>query len=207
METNDNEPESVKMVLGDDERMIREKLLTAAITSNCHFKNQQRGDPELSVDEKRRIAEDLLTKNPSEFLKRFGSRLSAEDLKYFDRADKDYRVTFQINEVKRLQNQHLSHVRVRNRRYSAMKKLLAQGQYFSEESMKNRDPFLYERMVGKYLSMEQIKQQSDAIGTSLSGIFLSHVQAMQNNELYDRLKAKDVSKSSYLICFLVKMIH
>ncbi len=73
-----------------------------------------------------------------------------------------------------------------------MKKLLTEGQYFSEESMKNRDPLLYERMVGKYLSTEQIKRQSDAIGASLSGIFLSHIQAMQNNELYEKLRAKNV---------------
>ena len=179
-------------------------MLDKIANSSAHFKHQQRGDPDLTVSEKREIAENLLVQNPSQFLRRFGHIVSADDLKYFDNMMNNDQISYQIDEVKRYQNRHLHQVMVKNRRYEALKKLLSEGQYFSEESMKIRDPFLYEKMVGKYLTDDQIRQRADVACSSLSGIFLSHVQAVQNNELYDRLKAIDVS---YLFVVLTILNH
>ena len=37
--------------------------------------------------------------------------------------------------------------RVKNRRFTAMKDLLADGEYFCDEQMKSRDPLLYEQVL------------------------------------------------------------
>lgn len=36
--------------------------------------------------------------------------------------------------------------RIKNRRFTAMKELLANGDYFSDEEMKQRDPLLYQQV-------------------------------------------------------------
>ena len=40
---------------------------------------------------------------------------------------------------------------IRNRRYLELQKLQAEGQYFSNEKMREREPFLFDMMVGQYL--------------------------------------------------------
>lgn len=49
----------------------------------AHFKSQQKGDPELSQESKRAIAEDLLDRSPASFLQRFGQFLQERHLTYF----------------------------------------------------------------------------------------------------------------------------
>lgn len=42
----------------------------------------------------------------------------------------------------------------KNRRYQAMLELL-KGDYFSDNEMRNREPLLWEQLVGQYLSDEE----------------------------------------------------
>lgn len=42
----------------------------------------------------------------------------------------------------------------KNRRYQAMLELL-KGDYFSDNEMRNREPLLWEQLVGQYLSEEE----------------------------------------------------
>lgn len=39
---------------------------------------------------------------------------------------------------------------VKNRRYSKLRQLILQGEYFSDESMRERSPALYEQYIGKW---------------------------------------------------------
>jgi len=62
--------------------------------------------------------------------------------------------------------------------------------------MKRRDPLLYEDMVGQYLTEDDAKamlavdeQMKDH---AFSEVLLQHIQATQNNELYERLKDAEV---------------
>lgn len=49
---------------------------------------------------------------------------------------------------------------VKNRRYDAMKKMIAKGSsYFTEDEMRQRNPYLYEQLVGQYLSEEERKER------------------------------------------------
>lgn len=44
--------------------------------------------------------------------------------------------------------------RLRNRRYAALRQLIAAGEYFSEEEMRAREPLLYEQYIGQYRGAE-----------------------------------------------------
>lgn len=49
---------------------------------------------------------------------------------------------------------------MKNRRYDALQKMLANGSsYFSEDEMRQRNPALYEHLVGQYLTEEERKER------------------------------------------------
>jgi aspartyl/asparaginyl-tRNA synthetase len=70
----------------------------------AHFKSQQVGEPELSFEQKRQIAEDILIRNPGQFLSRFGQFLQSQHLDYFTEINKmseNYEVTFYLQQLRR----------------------------------------------------------------------------------------------------------
>jgi len=77
-----------------------------------------------------------------------------------------------------------------------MRQLEAVGDYFSDEEMKRRDPLLYEDMIGQHLTDDDAKAMLTVDESmkdhALSEVLLQHIQVMQNNELYDRLKDAEV---------------
>jgi len=77
-----------------------------------------------------------------------------------------------------------------------MRQLEARGEYFSDEEMKQRDPLLYEDMIGQYLTEDDAKAMvvvdESLKDHALSEVLLQHIQVMQNNELYERLKDAEV---------------
>ena len=61
--------------MDSEDRLTREEIFSH-ISSNCAdilFKNQQRGEPDLTDEEKRRIGCDLLESNPQKFISKFGN--------------------------------------------------------------------------------------------------------------------------------------
>lgn len=60
----------------------------------------------------------------------------------------------------------LSQVGIKNRRFEALKKMVEEGSYFTETEMRNRNPLLYEELVGKYLTPEERKERLNNIDTS-----------------------------------------
>jgi hypothetical protein len=70
----------------------------------AHFKDQQRGEPELSFEQKRQIAEAILKHNPGQFLERFGKFLQAQDLDYFtelNAVSENYEISFHLKQLQR----------------------------------------------------------------------------------------------------------
>nr|CAD7401498.1 unnamed protein product [Timema poppensis] len=136
---------------------------------DVHFKSQQIGEPELTFVQKRKIAGDLLSRNSGQFLARFGQFLELQHLKCFDITNEDgmdYEVQYYLKQLQRFHNKSKMRVVIKNRRYEALKKLVNEGTYFSDEEMKKRNPLLYDRLVGCYLSGLEIHDQ--------------HMQAMSN---------------------------
>lgn len=123
---------------------------------NCPaiFKNQQLGDPELSVEDKRSLAEDLLQKSPSGFLMRFGRFFNECHFDYFLSLD-DPEVREHARQLKITYCQGNKRLQQRNRRYEALLRLEAEGSYFSEVEMEKRDPLLYHHLVGQYLTEKE----------------------------------------------------
>lgn len=179
METNDDEEEKTGQLAACS---IENMLMTLA-ESNAYFKSQQRGDADLTKDDKYKIAKDILERNPLVFLSRFWSYLSVENLVNFKYLQGDYEADFYIKQIQHVCKGKISYKQqVKNRRYKAVEKLSKEG-YFSEDSMMKRDPAAYELMVGQYLSEEEKElQASEKLSNidSLSSLILSQ---MENSEM------------------------
>jgi hypothetical protein len=70
----------------------------------AYFKSQQVEEPELSFEQKRQIAEDILIRNPGQFLSRFGQFLESRHLDYFtemNEMSENYEVTFYLQQLRR----------------------------------------------------------------------------------------------------------
>ena len=87
---------------------------------DIHFKSQQIGEPELSISEKRAILEEVLNRNRSTFLSRFGHHLLAEQLPYFDTPDdrQSYEIQFYLSKFRGKKTASVSDVSTNNDSYS-----------------------------------------------------------------------------------------
>ncbi|XP_010518687.1 PREDICTED: coiled-coil domain-containing protein 97 [Tarenaya hassleriana] len=97
----------------------------------------------------------LLLRDPAVFLERYGSQLTVDELREFDALNDDYEVDWHLNNLRKKMNptsQELKSrsVAVRNRRLAYLNKLVAEGHYFSEDAMREREPYLHHEYVGKF---------------------------------------------------------
>ena len=167
-------------------------MLNRVAYSGAHFKHQQRDEPDLTHIQKLEIANDILSKNPATFLSRFGKYLAEEDLLCFDGQCGDYMIDYQLKEIRKHLVDKNNQIKVRNRRYEAMKKMMLSGDYFSEDEMKWRNPLLYEQMVGQHLTDDDIQAKIDKSDLSFSSILLNHIAVQHTNALYEHQKDKQV---------------
>ena len=171
----------------------RNVMLERVARSDGHFKHQQRGEPDLTHSEKLHIATELLENKPGAFLTRFGKFLEAEDLVNFEALSDDYIIGFQLKEIRTRLNVAANQTIVKNRRFEAMKRLVEQGEYFEDELLKERDPLLYEQMVGQHLDGAEINAMVNKSDLRFSTILLTHLDIIRNNELYEKQKEIEVS--------------
>ncbi|XP_050404643.1 coiled-coil domain-containing protein 97 isoform X2 [Patella vulgata] len=182
----------------DTESLQISQMLTNLSQTDAHFKSQQRGDPDLTLVEKYKIAHEILSKNPSKFLERFHDYLNLEDLNYFEKFCGNYEIDFYVTHIKQNLNKITSAKIVKNRRYSAMQKLVSEGDYFSEDEMKYRDPLLYEEMVGQYLTSDEIQSRVDKTDLKFSTILLKHIDQLEENKLYHQQKeSQEIDQEEY----------
>jgi len=91
-----------------------------------------------------------------------------------------------------------------------MRRLEALGEYFSDEEMKRRDPLLYEDMIGQHLTDDDVQTMiaadKEMKDHALSNVLLKHIQVMQNNELYQRLKDAEVLMCKSMVANKVRGI-
>nr|GMD59780.1 coiled-coil domain-containing protein 97 [Ipomoea batatas] len=98
---------------------------------------------------------DLLSRDVSLFLERYGSLLTTEELKEFDVLKDDYEINWHLNHllsvISPTQEELKSRsVKIKNRRRAYLDKLISGGQYFSEDAMREREPYLHHEYVGKF---------------------------------------------------------
>lgn len=144
-------------------------MIETIAASGSPVKSQQLGDPDLTLEEKREVLMDQYRSRPLVFLERYQAHLKPEHIDAFSHLSSDCRVQYYCKEIQRRASGSADRRRVRNHRYAALRALQKEGQYFSEEQMRVRDPLLYEQYIGQYLSEEEILQRSEEVMRSGTG--------------------------------------
>ncbi|XP_010481368.1 PREDICTED: coiled-coil domain-containing protein 97-like [Camelina sativa] len=108
-----------------------------------------------SSDQRKSILLDLLRRDPAVFLERYGSELKVDELLEFDDLKHDYEVDWHLKNLRKKisptsEELKSRSVAVRNRRLAYLNKLVSEGQYFSEDAMRDREPYLHHEYVGKF---------------------------------------------------------
>ncbi|XXG42975.1 hypothetical protein AAC387_Pa01g3116 [Persea americana] len=98
---------------------------------------------------------DLLSRDAAVFLERYGTRLTPAELNEFDSLKDDYEINWHLKHLRSLispttEELHSRSVTVKNRRSAYMNKLIRDGHYFSEDAMREREPYLHHEYVGKF---------------------------------------------------------
>ncbi|XP_024891193.1 vacuolar protein sorting-associated protein 35 isoform X3 [Temnothorax curvispinosus] len=186
---NSESKQSMDFPMSDVEKDdLKNELLDHVANSKAIFKSQQKGEPELTFEEKRAIAGKLLEKSHCLFLSKFGHYLKVEHLEYFSKSQ-DYETVYHVNRLRRYFDNSTRHIDVRNRRYEALRTLIEKGDYFSECEMMKRNPLLYEHLVGQYLTEEE-KKARDTIDTQSANYVDILMETVERDKLQKRLKSQ-----------------
>ncbi|XP_019967628.2 coiled-coil domain-containing protein 97 [Paralichthys olivaceus] len=135
-------------------------MLEAVASSGSLVKSQQVGDAELSLEQRRHELLLQYTHRPLVFLERYHACLKPQDLSAFAHVCSDPRALHYSSVIQKRDEECTNRTRVRNQRYAALRALQKEGQYFSEEQMRIREPLLYEQYIGQYLTDEEVLERS-----------------------------------------------
>lgn len=118
------------------------------------YSMRTREEPVAPLEVKELLAA-LLSRDPAIFLERYGSKLKTEELQEFEVLKDDYAVNWHLRHLKSILNptteEKRSHaVTTKNRRLAYMERLIHDGQYFSEDGMRERAPLLHHEYVGRF---------------------------------------------------------
>ncbi|XP_029094348.1 coiled-coil domain-containing protein 97 isoform X2 [Monodon monoceros] len=172
-------------------------MLHAVAASRLPVCSQQQGEPDLTEQEKVAILGQLYHEKPLVFLERFRTGLREEHLACFGHLRGDHRADFYCAEVawQGSTRPRTLRTRLRNRRYAALRELIQEGEYFSDEQMRFRAPLLYEQYIGQYLTLEELSARTPAQrppkpgppGTPACPLSDLLLQSYQERELRQRL--------------------
>uniref|UniRef100_A0A3Q2NXX8 Coiled-coil domain containing 97 n=1 Tax=Fundulus heteroclitus TaxID=8078 RepID=A0A3Q2NXX8_FUNHE len=135
-------------------------MVESVAMSGSPVKSQQIGEAELTFGERR---EELLLQyrsRPLVFLERYQAHLKPEHLPAFAHVSSDPRAQHYSRLVQTRAAGCADRTRVRNQRYAALRALQKEGEYFSEEQMRMREPLLYEQYIGQFLTDEEVLERS-----------------------------------------------
>ncbi|KAI4884015.1 hypothetical protein NFI96_019526 [Prochilodus magdalenae] len=164
-------------------------MMQAIVASGSPVKSQQLGEPDLTVEEKKEVLMEQYKAKPLVFLERYHAHMRPEHLEAFSHLSSDCRAQYYCTEVKKRASSSTNRTRVRNHRYAALRALQREGQYFSEEQMRFRQPLLYEQYIGQYLSEEEILQRSvEAMQKGPGGLADLLIDSYQEKQLQNRLQ-------------------
>ncbi|XP_072919941.1 coiled-coil domain-containing protein 97 isoform X3 [Hemitrygon akajei] len=135
-------------------------MFHAISSSKAVIKSQQKDEPDLRYDQKLSIVKELFYCKPVVFLERFHKIIREEHLVCFGHLSDNYEVAFYCNEVRKSSKKKSARTNVRNKRYAALQQLIKDGEYFSDEQMRTRDPLLYEQYIRQYMTDEELLAQN-----------------------------------------------
>ncbi|CAL8273139.1 unnamed protein product [Lota lota] len=138
-------------------------MLEAVALSGSPVKSQQIGEADLTLDQRREELLQQYKSKPLVFLERYQAHLKPQHLAAFSHLSSDPRAKHYCRVIQRRPGGHADRTRVRNHRYAALRVMQREGQYFSEEQMRNREPLLYEQYIGQYLTDDEILERSQEL--------------------------------------------
>ncbi|KAL9326768.1 hypothetical protein ACSQ67_007413 [Phaseolus vulgaris] len=105
--------------------------------------------------QRKAIFRDLLSRDVALFLERYGSKLTGNELSEFDSMKDDYEINWHMKRLRSIMSPseeelRMRSVTVKNRRRAYLDRLVCGGHYFSEEAMREREPYLHHEYVGKF---------------------------------------------------------
>jgi len=86
---------------------------------------------------------------------RYGAQLNSEELREFDILNYDYEINWHLKNIRTKMSPTSEELKsrsvtVKNRRLAYLDKLVLDGKYFSEDAMREREPYLHHEFVGKF---------------------------------------------------------
>ncbi|XP_066531073.1 coiled-coil domain-containing protein 97 [Hoplias malabaricus] len=185
----DVSPQSSNVQHQDEDPGSLASMMDAIVKSNSPVKSQQLGEPDLTVEEKKEALMEQYKTKPLVFLERYHAHIKPEHLQAFSHLSSDCRAQYYCKEVQKRSSSSANRMRVRNHRYAALRALQKEGQYFSEEQMRYREPLLYEQYIGQYLSEEEILQRSEeAMQKGPGNLSDLLINSYQEKQLQNRLQ-------------------
>lgn len=176
-----------------DKQQMRNNLFNKIITNKkAIIKLQQRDEPELSDDEKLQILKELFDSNLNIFLEKYWSYFNIENyLKLVQPKIKNEKELFNyyLNKINEPLNKKKA--KIKNRRYEALQRLINQGDYFSDESMKSREPLLYSNMIEKFNTQVVDLEPTASQAGVLSSFLMRTLENMNDTERVNRLKVNE----------------
>ncbi|XP_071246569.1 coiled-coil domain-containing protein 97 [Salvelinus alpinus] len=135
-------------------------MVEVVAVSGVQVKSQQVDEAELTLAQRREELLGQYRTRPLVFLERYQAHLKPQHLSAFCHLTSDPRAQYYCREVRRRTAGRANRTRVRNQRYAALRELQREGQYFSEDQMRTREPLLYEQYIGQYLTEEELLHRS-----------------------------------------------
>lgn len=154
------------------------------------FKTQQRDEADFTDEEKLKIAKEIYDKSKASFLLRFGKYMMKQQLEIFApsaiNSEEDEEIKLILANLTRVYSDSNSGLKTKNRRYEALKQLVAENSYFSEVEMMKRNPLLYEQLIGQYLNEEERRKRdrTDEQNTLVKIL----LEGMERDEAFDKKK-------------------
>uniref|UniRef100_A0A3Q0SDR4 Coiled-coil domain containing 97 n=1 Tax=Amphilophus citrinellus TaxID=61819 RepID=A0A3Q0SDR4_AMPCI len=163
-------------------------MIEAIAVSGTQVKSQQIGEAELTVQERREELLHQYRSRPLVFLERYHACLKPQHLSAFADVSSDPRAQHYSKVIQRRAAGCTDRTRVRNQRYAALRALQKEGQYFSEEQMRMREPLLYEQYIGQYLTDEEPGQGTGGLAHLLLN---TYQERLIQNRLQEEQEKED----------------
>eukprot|EP00775_Hariotina_reticulata_P014335 gene14335-61_t len=152
---------------------------------------------------------ELLQRDPAVFLERYGSRLQPQEISAFEPLrESNYEIDYWLRHVQQQHeqvevsssgqgnSQQLS-TTVKNRRLAYMQRLQKQGDYFSEDSMRGREPLIWHEYVGQHEG-HALPSAAAPTGEGLAGSLLrAHDEALLRARLEQQLEEEQCQMSEH----------
>ncbi|EGT52873.1 hypothetical protein CAEBREN_30854 [Caenorhabditis brenneri] len=119
---------------------------------DAFFQHQQKGEEDLTTEKKLEILKNLVSEKLSIFVTRYQKYLMPEDCEIFAE-NEDFVVQSIMQQVRKRKD--ITEKEKRNLRFNTMQRLIKEGVYFSDCKMREREPYLFDAMIGKFLNDDE----------------------------------------------------